>query len=411
MRCPKAMQAISFRSPWVFAGTFVLMLSALSVGAALWGIRHLPDPLLPQGPALRTTSPLGLAQVAQGAVSVSKLEVPESYLPAEVAKATDVEWKLIGMHHGRSRVYESFQNYAKHAPDAELLRLLHHPNPVVRIYVSRHVAKTLFHQAAALYPLLSDDKGASEFHYDMGMPIVVRDAVTLALCEQSDKAQVQSVLLRATEDVSLLPKVRGSALVCVAKRRPQEGERLTSRFLQDPDLRAFGVEALGQLDTEQSLAQLGTYVRDPQSGIRTAVAMGLAGSQRPAALSLLHELLRDSDNGGRWATALVYVRHPSVQPAQLAKLLADPEPFIQEQASRALASRPSPENLKRLRPYLIQRHALDDAGWVLADLLRHKSSRVRAFARSVVAQLDPDRQRRVRMKLQISEQMEREARD
>lgn len=411
MRCPKAMQAISFRSPWVFAGTFALMLSALSAGAALLEIRHLPGPLLPQGPALKTTSPPGLAQVAHGTGSVSKLEVPESYLPAEVAEATDVEWKLIGMHHGRSRVYESFQNYAKHAPDAELLRLLHHPNPVVRIYVSRHVAKTLFHQAAALYPLLSDDKGASEFHYDMGMPIVVRDAVTLALCEQSDKAQVQSVLLRATEDVSLLPKVRGSALVCVAKRRPQEGERLTSRFLQDPDLRAFGVEALGQLDTEQSLAQLGTYVRDPQSGIRTAVAMGLAGSQRPAALSLLHELLRNSSDGARLSAVLVYVRHPGALPSQLAKLLADPEPFIQEQASRALASRPSPGNLKILRPHLIGRGTWDNATMSLVHLLRHKSSRVRAFARSVMTQLDPDRRRVVQISLKLAEQMEREARD
>ncbi len=125
------------------------------------------------------------------------------------------------------------------------------------------------------------------------------------------RSDAVSKLTRGTHDVS--STARAAAIVALAKiLRPKDGARTVERFLQDPDpvVRAGAAEAAAELETTNAFPLLRRLVGDENPRVAVTAAGGLGRHATPETRALLHQLLRDPDNGMRLAAVIALQEMP-----------------------------------------------------------------------------------------------------
>jgi hypothetical protein len=119
-----------------------------------------------------------------------------------------------------SPIYKVYQRLAARATAAQMLRLLRHKSPIVRLYAGEHVVKRLPRRAATVYALLSDRTTVQTQRGCLRITTSVGESVLRALIGYGNKRPAaQAVIKRAAADAKL-PKAVRRAAKAHAKRRP-----------------------------------------------------------------------------------------------------------------------------------------------------------------------------------------------
>jgi HEAT repeat protein len=134
---------------------------------------------------------------------------------------------------------------------------------------------------------------------------------------------------------------------------------------EDPLVVHSAAWALAHLRDDRAISALLEMSRNPDSGVRKAVALGLAGCERPDAIQTLINLMEDDEGEVRdWATfglgELCEADSPEIREA-LRKRTEDPYEDARQEAIWGLARRRDPVGLQALLD------RLDAKSWIQGD--------------------------------------------
>jgi HEAT repeat protein len=171
--------------------------------------------------------------------------------------------------------------------------LLHHENPVVRVYATYHTLDDSPEEAASLEPLLRDKTEVMLIESCIGECRSVSSLVLEALCWRSKERVPRQVLLQVAR--AHHHPARGGALACVAESLPDKVTLLARKQLHDsdPKLVAKAIEALGNAGAKAAAGEVEALASHPDSGVRAQVAKTLGKFGAPVGVRALAKLARD----------------------------------------------------------------------------------------------------------------------
>jgi HEAT repeat protein len=243
-----------------------------------------------------------------------------------------------------------------------LLKLLKDGDGHVRAHAAR--ALGLLHDASAskqLAGLLRDPYPDVREAALAALRTIAGQPLALAPPEPGQKPGVRATLIRACDfrqapglfeeavgDAD--PEVRMAVLENLAERGAWSEEASVLLADEDARVRAHAVRARLRAAPPPSAAALAPLLRDPDAGVRQALALGLSAGSGEEALPLLLRLRRDPNAAVARCAVSALGRHgvPDSRSALLDSVGSGPLP-VRRAAIEALARQGDPEALPRLR--------------------------------------------------------------
>ena len=244
--------------------------------------------------------------------------------------------------------------FAKATPE-QRRSLLHHENPVVRVYAAYHTLDDSLGEAPSIEPLLRDTTHVMRIESCIGQSTSVSSLVLEAICWRS-KEPVARQLLQVLLQVARAHHhpASGGALACVAESLPDKVTLLARKQLHDsdPKLVAKAIEALGNAGVTAAAGEVAALASHPDSGVRARVAKTLGKLGAPVGVRALARLARDPVDFVRRAAGEAYVVQSNIDPAVVVDLLEDEVPLVSTMVAAALAPHITPKTLPIIAAYL-----------------------------------------------------------
>lgn len=127
-----------------------------------------------------------------------------------LARAPKVESRLVGEGGSTSALWQNFDRLRRELSDAEVVELLGHQSPVVRVYMVWEIVERRPNQLLKTYPLLTDAAIVSVMSGDELIVQSVGKHVLLAWREYPSSLS-QELGARAAKDSDLTEEMRGYA--------------------------------------------------------------------------------------------------------------------------------------------------------------------------------------------------------
>lgn len=216
-----------------------------------------------------------------------------------VAAHRRIESSAVGIAASPSDVYADFKSLAAATTPDQAAALLAHESPTVRGYMAGHVLDTQPHEAARIYPLLTDETTINTLQGCIGgMDTVATDvADTLGHRLRVGGPALTALVLRGAKDTSLRAGVRARLLGHAARARVPEAKGLALALLgdSDPEIITGALQALELLESDDVLSAVTPMVSHPDSRVRSAVALVLGNIEGATSDALLRQLELDPD--------------------------------------------------------------------------------------------------------------------
>jgi HEAT repeat protein len=332
------------------------------------------SPATAAGPSHRTYLP------TKALISDAKL----ARLVDVLARSQSLDSPAIGVAGEASSTYLLFDRVVHAATRQQVLALLRHESPIVRGYMARHVALTAeLGGVEALYPLLGDSAPVATRVGCRASQTPVSHIVLEALSLRAEHPRVQSLLLRAAQDISFA-ELRPGLLDVVAQHRPDEARALAKSWLRntDPQLLLGAVGTLHAIADVSSYPALCALASSAHAEVRMNLISTFAVLDHACAEPALRRLTEDRDERVRGRAGDTYVRIRQREPAVMRRLLHDPVRSIRVRVALALAGRANPQDLTLLREYLA---AEQDGAEVLSVLQSKNTPETAALLRELVS--------------------------
>lgn len=275
--------------------------------------------------------------------------------------------KMTGDDGQRTPEWNAFADLEKTISDDDAKALLHHEDPVIRVYFAGHVARTMEADAPALlYPLLLDNTEVHTRSGCIGEISTVGEIVVDDITEGDDgfgedlrtgavdesRADVMTTIVA---DDRISQKVRAKTLSSLAMLNPTGAHPFAIAALHGTDStwRQEGAQALGSIHDPADIAAIGALTKSADPGDREAAARALGKMDSPAARDLLVPLIDDQDDVVRAAAQGSYAAQSSASDAVLTKLLNGFDSRGPSAVANALAERGTLHSLQLLAPTLM----------------------------------------------------------
>jgi hypothetical protein len=157
-------------------------------------------------------------------------------LTDQLAALHRFESEQVGKPPRPSRVYPVYSALVAKATRANVVSLLQHESPCVRLYMAVHVLRFFPEDSPAVYPLLSDRSRLEELEGDTIALTDVADGTMEALDRTLSPTSPHIDLLIRIANDQLLPKdVRAAALTSLSRVRRAEAQALALSLVDDPN--------------------------------------------------------------------------------------------------------------------------------------------------------------------------------